>query len=228
MRGINRHWRIIRQQGASPELVQGVVSDIDALLGQGETLKASGRCAVVRLHGAGGAEWTARRFKTKGPWHTAAHGFLRSKALWSWRNATLLSQSGLDTPEPVLCAEERCLGVLRMQSVFVTRYAEGRSLWEMVASGELRGERLIEVAAQFGRIWETFGRLGIGHGDMKATNFIVDSANRIWMIDLDSMRVHKNGPLLVRRRRQDLERFMRNWQAHPTVAAAFSAHLGMS
>jgi RIO-like serine/threonine protein kinase len=84
----------------------------------------------------------------------------------------------------------------------------------------------MEVAAQFGRIWKTLGRLSIGHGDMKATNFIVDSDNRIWMIDLDSMRVLGNRLMLARRRRQDLERFMRNWKGHPAAAAIFSAHLG--
>jgi len=226
MRGTKRHWRIIRQQGAPLELIRGVMSDINALLGRGEMLKASGRCTVVRLRDAGGADWTARRYNTKGPWHTAAHWFLRSKAGWCWLNATRLTQAGLATPEPVMCAEERCMGVLRMRSLFVTRYVEGRSLWEMVATGELKGERLTEVAVQFGRIWNTLGRLGIGHGDMKATNFIVDSENRLSMIDLDSMRVHRNSLMLARRRRQDLERFMRNWKDHPAVAATFSAHLG--
>lgn len=225
MKGTNRHWRIIRQQGAPLELLRAVGGDIDALLGGGETLKASGRCTVVRLRGVEGEDWTARRFNTKGPGHTAAHWFLRSKARWCWRNATLLAQAGLATPEPVVCAEERCVGVLRMRSVFITRYVKGQSLWELVATGELSEERLMEVAAQFGRIWKTLGRLSIGHGDMKATNFIVDSDHRIWMIDLDSMRVLGNRFMLARRRRQDLERFMRNWKGHPAVAAIFSAHL---
>jgi len=226
MKGTNRHWRIIRQQGAPLELLRAVGGDIDALLGRGETLKASGRCTVVRLRGVEGEDWTARRFNTKGPGHTAAHWFLRSKARWCWRNATLLAQAGLATPEPVVCAEERCVGVLRMRSVFITRYVKGQSLWELVATGELADERLMEVAAQFGRIWKTLGRLSIGHGDMKATNFIVDSDNRIWMIDLDSMRVLGNRFMLARLRRQDLERFMRNWKGHPAAAAIFSAHLG--
>lgn len=228
MRGTGTHWRIIHNHVASQELVQGVVGDMDALLGRGETLKASGRCAVVRLRDVGGADYTARRYKTKGLGHTVAHWFLRSKARWYWQSASMLTRAGLATPEPVLCAEERRLGVLRMRSVFITRYVEGRSLWEMVATGELAGERLLEVAVQFGRIWETLGRLNIGHGDMKATNFIVDSKNRVWMIDLDSMRVHRNRLILARRRRQDLERFMRNWKGNPAVADTFSAHLGVT
>jgi RIO-like serine/threonine protein kinase len=98
----------------------------------------------------------------------------------------------------------------------------------MVAAEELVGERLTEVALQFGRIWKTLGRLGIGHGDMKATNFIVDPENRLWMIDLDSMRLHRNRLVLARRRRQDLERFMRNWKSHPAVADIFNEHLGIT
>jgi len=54
----------------------------------------------------------------------------------------------------------------------------------------------------------------------------VDAENRLWMIDLDSMRVHSNRLVLARRRRQDLERFMRNWKGHPAVAAVFLPHLG--
>ena len=222
----NRHWRIIHQQGAPPELLRSVVTDLDGLLGLGATLKDRGRCTIVRLPAVGGGDWTARRYKTKGPGHTAAHWFLRSKARWYWQNATLLMQAGLATPEPVICAEERWMGVLRMGSLFITRYVEGQSLWEMVAAAGLVGEKLREVAGQFGLAWETLGRLGVSHGDMKATNFIVDAENRLWMIDLDSMRVHSNRLVLARRRRQDLERFMRNWKGHPAVAAAFLPHLG--
>ena len=228
MGGTKCQWRIIHQQGEPLELAREVMSDVDMLVGRGEMLKAGDRCTVVRLYGVGEGDWTARRYNLKGPGHTAVHWLLHSRAEWCWRNAMLLERASLATPEPLICAEERWLSVLRMRSLFITRYVKGRSLWEMVAAEELVGERLTEVALQFGRIWKTLGRLGIGHGDMKATNFIVDPENRLWMIDLDSMRLHRNRLVLARRRRQDLERFMRNWKSHPAVADIFNEHLGIT
>jgi len=227
MEGTRPRWRIIHEEGAPPELVQGMMSDVDALVARGEMLKAGKRCTVVRLWSLEGGEWTARRYNMKGRGHTAVHWLLRSRAGWSWRNAMLLDRVGLATPEPLLWAEERMLGVLRMRSLLITRYVKGLSLWEMVSSGQLARERLFEVAEQVGRIWVTLGRLNIGHGDMKATNFIVDSENRLWMIDLDSLRVLRNRLMLARQRRQDLARFMRYWKDYPAVADLFSAHLGI-
>jgi tRNA A-37 threonylcarbamoyl transferase component Bud32 len=140
----------------------------------------------------------------------------------------LLDREGLATPEPVVWAEERWMAVLRMRSLLITRYVNGRSLWQAVSSGELAGDRLKDAAAQLARIWNTLGQLNIGHGDMKATNFIVDSENRLWMIDLDSLRVLRNRLVLARQRRQDIKRFMRYWKGHPAAADLFSSHLGIA
>ena len=75
-------------------------------------------------------------------------------------------------------------------------------------------------------MWQDLGALRLGHGDMKATNFIVDPAGKLWLIDLDGMRRYRTGPLLRAERRKDLARFMRNWQERPEVAAIFRARIG--
>ena len=59
---------------------------------------------------------------------------------------------------------------------------------------------------------------------MKASNFIL-SAHGAAVIDLDAMREHVSDAVFQRSRQRDLNRFMRNWEDCPEVAAFFKEAL---
>jgi len=206
-------------------LVDELWNDPEGLMRTGDMLKQGDRCTVVKLHHPDGA-LVLKRYNLKGSLHTALHWFMRSRARWCWVNARLAARAGLPTPAPLACLDERRLGLLRQRSYFLTSFIPGLSLRDLVEKKLANESKLRHLADQFVRIWGKLGTLRIGHGDMKASNFIVDPAGTLWMIDLDGMRMYGSNPLYRRERRNDLECFLYNWQKHPDVAAIFRTRLG--
>ncbi len=196
----------------------------DRLLEGARVLKEGDRCTVVRLD-ADGQALVLKRYNLKRPFHTATHMLLRSRAAWCWINGHRLREAGLSTPEPLACCEHR-LGPLRFQSYLLMPFVEGPTLRDYVDHHAPSPAELDRVAAEFARIWSVLGSLRAGHDDTKATNFIVGADGSLWMLDLDGVRIGLPRLLLERARRNDLARFMRNWEDRPEVAAAFRARLG--
>lgn len=217
-------------------MVERLWNEPDQVMASANMLKDGDRCTVVRVSGDSSAALNAKvadpntctlkRYNLKTRLHTAVHLPLRSRARWSWLNGRRLIAAGIPTPMPLACIEERRHGFLHLRSYLLTEFVPGRALLDLVQAGEARGPMLADLARQFTRIWQTLGQLRAGHGDMKATNFIVDPQEKLWLIDLDGLRIHRSGLLLRRERRNDLVRFMRNWHDRPEVAAVFRARIG--
>lgn len=214
-----------------PDLNAAVVdqlwSDPEGLLAAegARMLKDGDRCTVVHVN-VGGQPAVMKRYNTKDRMHTALHWLLRSRAMWSWLNAHQLHAAGLNTARPLACVEDRRFGILRERSYLLTAFVPGKPLLELIASENPSEDRLRELARQFADLWQTLGQLRIGHGDMKATNFVIDRHDKLWLVDLDGMRSYRSHALFRRERRNDLARFMRNWQDRPEVAAIFRARIG--
>jgi hypothetical protein len=212
-------------EGTDSSLLDRLWSDPDAVLAHAAMLKDGDRCTVTRVD-SGSQPHTLKRYNLKSTLHTAVHLPLRSRARWSWLSGRRLIKAGLPTPMPLAAVEERRSGLLHLRSYLLTEFVPGRSLMDLVETGDATGDTLTELARQFVRIWQTLGQMRAGHGDMKATNFIVDPPGKLWLIDLDGVRIHRSATLLRRERRNDLTRFMRNWESRPEVAAVFRARIG--
>jgi tRNA A-37 threonylcarbamoyl transferase component Bud32 len=221
---------VIHDPAAPAPLIDALWANVDTLIDAGKMLKDGDRCTVVRIDALNGAELkkplVIKRYNAKSQFHTATHVLLRSRASWAWLNGRRLAGAGLLTPHPVACIEERRWGVLRLGSTIVTEYVAGHPLREVIDNEKTTDSELRELAAKFVAIWRTLGIMRIGHGDMKATNFIVDPQRRLWLIDLDGMRSYTSSAILRRERRKDLTRFMANWSDRPDVAAIFRARIG--
>ena len=183
-------------------------------------LKDGDRCTVVHVEDA----YVLKRYNLRGPVHTARHVFLRSRAAHCWRAGHRLLRAGLATPEPLAWSERR-LGPLRFESYLLMPYVSGPTLLELVRNGA-SGDDVERVASRFAEIWRGLGGVRAGHDDMKASNFIVGDDGRLWMIDLDGVRLGLPEPRFRRARQKSLARFMRNWRAHEEAAAAFRAAIG--
>lgn len=208
-----------------PELIENLWQNPDSLVQSGTVLKGGDRCTVVKIE-RGGRPMILKRYNRMGSVHTGIHWLLRSRARWCWVNGRRLMAAGILTPKPLACLDERRAGLLQMGSYLLLEFVPGRSLGELVADGKLTKEQLRDFAQQFATIWQALGQLRVGHGDMKASNFIVDQKNKMWLIDLDGLRVHRSRTLLHRERRIDLVRFMQNWTERPEIAAIFRARIG--
>ena len=62
--------------------------------------------------------------------------------------------------------------------------------------------------------------LKMTHGDLKMTNILIDH-DRPLLIDLDGMKEHRISFRLRSALKNEIERFMRNWQDNPQVYQLF-------
>jgi tRNA A-37 threonylcarbamoyl transferase component Bud32 len=208
---------------APPALIERLSADPDALLRQGHVIKQGPRSAIVRIEFDGHA-CVLKSYALKGPLHTAPHLFMTTRAAHCWHNALALAGTSLRTPQPLAMLERR-LGPLRLSSYLVTEFVAGATLVDFVNRHANDADRLDTIARRFGEIWHALGARRIHHADMKATNFIVDEAMHIWLIDLDGMRRNIGAWRFAALHRDDRTRFLRNWEAQPDVAALFRRYL---
>jgi hypothetical protein len=209
---------------AAPDELRGLDrAGLERLVARAGVLKDGDRCTVGRFE-IGGRPLVIKRFNRKGLFHTVTHLLLRSRAAWCWRNGRRLHAHGVATPVP-LAAYERRFGPFRLESYLVTTYVEGPMLIDLVLGDASAPVPIDDLVEEFAQVWRVLGSLRARHHDMKATNFIVGPDRRLWLVDLDGLRAGIPAPFWRRARRLDLERFLRNWQGRPEVAAIFRARL---
>lgn len=175
----------------------------------GKIIKAGNASTVSRI-ALGSNNYICKRYNLKSFWHSVRYLFKPSRAHHSWRNAWILEMLGVDTPHPCLIFEERLCYFLRRRAYFLCQDLNEKNLLEQF---ETRAETLpIEKLVQaFKTLFEIMIKYQISHGDMKASNFIF-SNDRLYVLDLDAMKRHKNKNRFIKAMQRDLDRFMKNWK----------------
>jgi hypothetical protein len=211
--------------------------DVDRLLFGSVPLQVKDRCIVARY------EDEARSLVVK----RNVWGGLARTLRMSWRESSArrcawlgnyLSERGIPTPRPRAWVEHR-LGPLKYRSYLFTDFIEGTSLYRFVRSGRASADVLEELARQVADIWQRFVEIGATHGDLKPENFIVDPDLRVWILDLERVRVDGIARLKGQRPIADVETFLhiRSWHQQPEAREIFrrafartdaGQHLGLS
>lgn len=202
------HFAVRRRECADARFLDLLANPDAALIGA-PRLKDGNSATVVRVR-CGSADLVVKRYNLK-DWRHALRRALRPSRAWvSWRNANTLAHIGVPTPRALALREER-RGPLRRSAYLVSEASAGVSLQDWV---EARGTG--ELPAWLDRaLFDVLAALAaarISHGDLKASNFLVDeAAQKLLLIDLDAMRLHRSGWRFQRARRRDLARFLANW-----------------
>ncbi|MEA3224580.1 MAG: lipopolysaccharide kinase InaA family protein [Planctomycetota bacterium] len=192
----------------------GLLEQVDALLGAGETLKDGDTCYVSRI------TWNERdvvvkRYNHKGFIHSLRHTIKKSRARKAWLYAHYLAALGIATPKPLAYIEHR-KGLLVWQSYLLTEYVEGRKLWSFLRDDGLdeqqRRDGMRQVVEMLDRLW----RHHITHGDLKHTNILITENGPV-LTDLDGMIFHRWGPLFRNRQAKDVQRFLRKTDVSPEL-----------
>jgi tRNA A-37 threonylcarbamoyl transferase component Bud32 len=205
-------WRFLAMERAlqSPELAL-VVADPDAFLESGNCRRLkNGNTCTVGVVQAGARKVVVKRYNVKNLWHGLGRALRRTRASVSWSNAHLLRILGIATPQPLALIERRW-GRFRRQSYFLAEYVEGPDIAMVLADPSVAIERKRELAGKMAVLLRRFFLLGIEHGDMKASNFLLVDGVPV-VIDLDAMRMHGSAGWAQRRHARDLRRFLKNWQ----------------
>lgn len=177
---------------------------LESLMQTGQPLK-TGNSATVILSELARQPVVIKRYNMKNFWHWLRRCLRPSRARKSWLNANLLEYAGILTPQPLGFVEQRWLG-LRHEAYFVSRHVMGRSLLELSDDELLKPE----LQQQLRKIFVSLRQNQLIHGDMKASNLLVDAEGQVWLIDLDAMRQVSSRRFTALHQR-DQERFMQNW-----------------
>lgn len=142
--------------------------------GRGEALAVDGPfgAAVLKSYRRGGL---VRRFVRK---RYAWLGVDRARSVREWRVLRLLFAAGLPVPEP-LAACVRRIGPTYEAALLTRRIRDARTLDEVAANFDAGRWRDVDA------LIDRFAEAGLHHPDLNATNLLVTSDDRLWMIDFD-------------------------------------------
>lgn len=194
------HWPQLQRFMVFPEEV----------LNQGVPLKLGNSATVVRCV-IEGETYVVKRYNIKSLRHRVRR-WIKRRARNAWTNGHWLDFLGVDTAKPVALLERRW-GWFAGVSYLVMPDCGERDLIHTLTS---EPARFSELAPQTVRILRKMHDAGVAHGDLKATNFIVQGP-KVLLIDYDSVRV---GDL-----RRDIDRFLKNWSDEPEKQAAWRSQL---
>lgn len=219
-------WSITAAEEDYP-LLADIIARPDTVMARGLALKHDGTTTVVLVREQG-RRWVVKRYNTKNRWHAVRRTIRASRALNCWHAAAWLGAAGIDTPRPVAALEERRCRALRGRSYFVCEFVDGDTLDKVLRRADSPGASgptpvNATLVAQAVRIIERLRAHGIVHGDLKATNFIVNG-DKVFLTDLDAAR-RAAGRRLATGARRDFGRFLRNFEDDPALLEAFRRQL---
>ena len=178
-------------------------------------LKRGNSASVVRVQ-IDDRPWVIKRYNLKSFGHRLRRCWRASRAWHSWRNAQRLVLWGLPTPRPVALLESR-FGRLRGRAFYVSEYVPGEPLGTALAAAD-PGQRAV-LLDRLCALLADLKRLNLSHGDLKATNLLVDRENNLMLLDLDAMRRHRRLGAFGRAFARDLNRLRANWADQPPLLA---------
>jgi tRNA A-37 threonylcarbamoyl transferase component Bud32 len=184
------------------------IADPDSFINEQQLLK-DGNSSTVAMIKINGHNYVLKRYNIKGFWHGISRAFRPSRAHHSWRNASVLEMLGVATAHPFLCLEERVFWLLRKRAYFLCEYIEGHDLGTAWEKQELE-TRENEIVALFRGLFKVMADYRISHGDMKATNFLLQDKELV-VLDLDAMVRNRSRTSFVEKFSKDLKRFRKNW-----------------
>lgn len=199
--------------------------DLDDLLFRSAPLQVKDRCLVGRFEDDRGS-FLIKRHVWGGPGRTLRMAFREPAARGCARHGQFLNSHGVRTPCPRGAVEYR-LGPWTRRSYLLTDYIEGESLYRQIRAGIHAPRELTQLAIQVADIWQQLVSLGASHNDFKPENFIVDQELRVWLIDLEKMRIDGNASKQRARHIFDAKNFLhiRGWHRRPEARALFAEQL---
>ena len=195
------------QSAADPNLIDRFWSDPDSLVHAGEKLiKKNCVRTTVRLNSEYD-QFVVKRHVERSWRHFAKQCVTRSRAERCWNDSLYLYENGYPTPRPIAYLEDR-LGVLRGNSYFMYQFVEGETLKQKAT--DLKNQRLIrKYILQLVNIWKLHFRLRVNLSDGHPANFLINSAGKMWVIDLDKLQRIPTGTDIVPILKNSFESTMR-------------------
>lgn len=209
---------LCRRKYYTPEMASFLKNPDVAFHDPGRSILKAGNSATVIRHNIDGIEIVVKRYNMKNSFHAMRRAFKKTRADISWRSAHLLIKNRINTSKPIAMKEKR-FGPFRNKAFFVCEYIKGEDVRQyLLKAGVADASHMAEeIISLFTRLKS----LMISHGDMKFSNIIIQNEEP-FLIDLDSMAMHKLNARFFYAHKKDVNRFLKNWQDHPEILNMFN------
>lgn len=211
----------MRLNAGPSNLVDAFFTDPEAFFKKGTCLKDGNTCTVQGFEDKG-THYVIKRYNKKPLFDRLRRACSPTRARTSWSSARLLHLAFVPTARTLAYYEERS-GFLRGRCYLLMEQLDGLLLPDYIEKHESSAAHLSAVAESFATVWNALDRLRAAHGDLKATNLLVDSAGVVYLFDLDAFRFGLGQQAFENGRQKDYKRFMKNWHDQPAVQRAFVA-----
>ncbi len=177
------------------------IGQLDQLIVDGELLK-DGNSATVAKVAVSGQPLVIKRYNLKSFGHFLKRCWRPSRAANAWQFGRLLELIGLPTPKVLGFVEKRS-GYFRKEAYLITEWSDAEELSKCYP--DLPPDDA--VAEQIERIFSLLAKYQLHHGDLKASNLLIDKNDCVQLIDLDAMRQI----MKTLKHSNDRNRFKANW-----------------
>lgn len=186
-------------------------------------LLKNGRSATVIKLNLNGRDVVIKRYNIKNIWHWLRRCFRTTRAKKCWRIAQKLRLFGINTARPIAYIENRFLG-LSGTSYFITENVVGDNVSDYLQkANEAQQAKIIN---DIGLMFTSLKKMAVTHGDLKATNLLINTDEEPVLIDLDGAHEHRTLSSLQRTTRKEWQRFLRNFDGASLILEKFEAVFG--
>jgi tRNA A-37 threonylcarbamoyl transferase component Bud32 len=176
------------------------LSKIDGLMETGQILKSRPTSFLSYIN-VNGNDIVIKRYNNKGLWHSIRQSLRTSRAKRSWLHGHRLGMLGVNTPKPLAYIEKR-IGPLLWKSYVLTGHVRGQNLADALYDSNIIEQKKQDLHRQIRELMITLHNNRITHGDFKPTNFVI-TQDRVYITDLDAMKVNLYGPVFRQRCSKD-------------------------
>jgi tRNA A-37 threonylcarbamoyl transferase component Bud32 len=214
----NTHWNfqmarfgnrsgIFLTKFAKADIAADLLKQIEHLMETGHVLKNDVSTRVVRCD-YNGRDIVIKRYNHQDLWHSLRHTVKGSRARKCWRFGHILTAAGIACAAPLGMIEERTSGIVR-QSYIINAFVEGPLLYVPMNDPNTSQQQRKTIVEKAERVLKQLGENRLTHSDMKSANIIITDDGPV-LIDLDSMRQHRNkGPYFKNRYEKMVRTFRR-------------------
>lgn len=188
-----------------------------------KVLKAGRSSTVIRFT-MDGRVFVVKRYNLKSIWHRLRRVFRATRATTSWRLAQKLNLFGVQTAKPIAFIEKRFMG-LRGKSYYITEYVSGEHAGQYFTKHEQQEVKVTRMIDRVTQLLKNIAKCEVTHGDLKATNILINTREEPIMIDLDGAKEHVSLSGLRKAWQKEIKRFLKNFRDQPALRSRFKNEL---
>lgn len=161
-----------------------------------------------------------KRYNLKNWLHRARRLLRATRAACVWRLAHKLNLFGVKTAKPIAYFEYNIVG-FRGRSYYLTEYIAGHSLIDYLTTNKKNTDKTNNMLERVSHLISCLPLLNMTHGDLKASNILVNQQVQPILIDLDGAQEHLSMVGLQRSYKKDIKRFLENFKEYPVWNMTF-------